>query len=235
MPLVPNPAATVVLLREGETSPEILLIQRHPELVFGGGAFVFPGGRVDAADHVPLPGCDVDHAMINRLLGVADGGLAYLQAALRECFEEAGILLAEYPDGTPLSAARLTRLRNTLRASEADLPAILTRTGLVPTIQGLRYFGRWITPPGFPRRFDTRFFVTTAPAQDVVICGEETVDACWMTPEQALEKGEQGLIWLMEPTRRTLTALTGHRTIDDLYRYLDEREMTTDMIRPANG
>ncbi|MEX0732707.1 MAG: hypothetical protein WED00_00435 [Aquisalimonadaceae bacterium] len=226
MPLIPKPAATVVLLRDGRDGPETLLVQRSPALVFGGGAYVFPGGRVDAADHTPFPGCTIDDATASRQLGMADGGLAYLQAAIRECFEEAGILLAEYPNGKTLSDADLADLRDALRNGTTDLGTLLDRQGLVPSIDRLRYLARWITPPGRPRRFDTRFFLAPAPtAQNVTVCGEETVGARWVTPKRALEDGAQGRIWLMGPTRYTLNALTGHRTLAALFRHLDEREV----------
>lgn len=220
--LTPRPAATVVLLREGDSALEALLVQRHPELVFGGGAHVFPGGRVDASDFIPLPGCTLDDATASLRVGVDTGGLAYLQAAMRECFEEAGILLAEHADGSAVAPGLQASMREALRRGDTPLGAALAEHGLVPGVRHLRYLSHWVTPPGRPRRFDTRFFVAQAPeAQEAEACGEETVTAVWITPDHALWNHEHGHMTLMGPTRATLSRLANHATIASLFRELE--------------
>src|SRR5918999_363500 len=110
MAIIPRPAATLILLRKGEGGPEVLMLQRTQSAAFLGGAYVFPGGSLDPQYASPdrVVGLTEKHA--NERLGVSSGGIAYYVAAIRECFEEAGVLLAFGVDGKQVSAGREERL-----------------------------------------------------------------------------------------------------------------------------
>ena len=181
------------------------MLRRSSSSVFVAGAHVFPGGAVDPSDRVPtdepFPGED---AM----------GSAYRVAAIRECFEEAGILVAERQGSGLLSAPdsglerRLREYRAALVHGRADFLEICRRESLEPGIGRLGYLSRWVTPEGLPRRYDTRFFVTPAPEGQVpAACERETFDAAWFQPADALAAARRGEIELVLPTIRTLEQL----------------------------
>jgi 8-oxo-dGTP pyrophosphatase MutT (NUDIX family) len=210
-----------MLVREtgaGSGGPvEVLMLRRHPQAVFAADAWVFPGGRVDPADFTTPIGAGPSDAEASARLGVPAGGLAFWLAAARECFEEAGILLARHVDtGAWLdttnewSAHRLTRYRREVHAGSTTLAAVLEAEGLALDLSGVHYVSHWITPPhrGTARRFDTRFFVAEAPPSQVVAHDEtETVESIWTTPDTALERGSAGEIVLLVPTIANLEAL----------------------------
>jgi 8-oxo-dGTP pyrophosphatase MutT (NUDIX family) len=216
-----QPAATVMLVREagggGGGSLEVLMLRRHPEAVFAADAWVFPGGRVDEADSVTPIGAGPSDAEASAALGLRSGGLAYWVAAARECFEEAGILLARRSEtgawldtGTEWSTARLIRHRREIHAGSTTLAAFLKAEGLELDLSGLHYVSHWITPPhrGTARRFDTRFFVAEVPpGQTVSHDTTETVESIWTTPAEALARGEAGEILLLIPTIANLKSL----------------------------
>jgi 8-oxo-dGTP pyrophosphatase MutT (NUDIX family) len=208
----PVPAATVILVRDGDAGPEVLLLRREARAVFGAGAHVFPGGRVDTADHdtvrAGLGGALTDPRGSGEL-NLPGGGLAYWVAALRECYEEAGLLLASGERASGVAAD--TALRQALRAGETSLANICRDYDLRLATGRMRYFSHWITPRGQPRRFDTRFFLAPAPAgQTASACGQETFDPCWLRPALALERVRQGCMVVMRPTRVTLESLAGY-------------------------
>ena len=203
----PKPAATVILARDNGNGYEVLLLQRTHEAVFMPGVYVFPGGAVDDADRSPDLAAlvdDLDDAAANRMLGVERGGLSYLLAAIRECFEEAGLLLA----GGPLQDIDLDGWRDRVGADAAQLAELCRSRSLRLHAAGLAYLSHWITPPGPPRRYDTRFFVARAPAgQEARHDGQETVNHLWIAPGEALERNRRGLLPLRSPTIRTLRTL----------------------------
>ena len=217
-----QPAATVMLVRDagahGGGPLEVLMLRRHPESVFAADAWVFPGGRVDAGDAGPAPiGAGPSDAEANAALRLPSGGLAYWVAAARECFEEAGILLARHPDtgawldtSSELAATRFARLRRDVHSGAATLGAVLEAEGLVLDLSGVHYVSHWITPPGrTARRFDTRFFVAVAPpAQVASHDAAETVESLWTTPADALARSAGGEIHMVIPTIANLEALT---------------------------
>jgi len=225
-----QPAATVMLVRDAATGPdvslEVLILRRHPESVFAADAWVFPGGRVDDADGLATPitaGPSDEEA--SRALGLPSGGLAYWVAAARECFEEAGILLARHADTnewldttTEWGSARLARNRRDVHSGAASLAAVLEAEGLVLDLSGVHYVSHWITPPGrTARRFDTRFFVAEAPPDQVVSHdAAETVESVWTTPADALERGRAGEITLLIPTIANLEALARFSSVADI-------------------
>ncbi|MDN3517945.1 NUDIX domain-containing protein [Aquisalimonas lutea] len=224
MPAEPHPAATIILLRDGRPAPEVLLLKRTATTRFGPGAYVFPGGAVDAQDagdgQAP---CALGDTVASNELGVRSGGLAYRQAAIRECFEEAGVLLACSRHGVPLDmrepdlARRFADHRYALRRQQLTFAALCHREDLRLYGPSLHYVSHWITPPHSPRRFDTRFFLAVAPpGQDATCCGEETVAHAWLTPTAALAAQRAGDMELMTPTRHTLERLRHYGSVPAL-------------------
>ena len=212
-----RPAATLMLVRDGIDGMEVLMLRRHPDSVFAADAWVFPGGAVDPSDgdlprHTVLGTTDGDSSAA---MGVPRGGLAYFVAAVRECFEEAGVLLARHPGGaaldisSELDATRFARHRRDLLTGRTSMARILDAEDLVLDLTGVFYVSHWITPPGPPRRFDTRFFVAAAPPGQIATHDTaETVESVWTTPARALERGRAGEIHLVHPTIKSLEALT---------------------------
>ena len=157
-------AATVMMVRDGEPGLEVFMLRRTGKASFGAGMYVFPGGRVDDVDHADdiAPFCEgLDDAAASSQLGIDKGGLAYWVAAIRECFEEAGILLAERRNGEPLDLD--DDERHAVHDGELSMVELSKRHGLVLDLSTTQYVDHWITPIGEKRRFDTRFFVTEAP------------------------------------------------------------------------
>jgi len=221
-------AATIMLVRDhsrdGRAALEVCMLQRHLNSDFVGGAYVFPGGKVDDADR----GDEAKHRCVGRsdaeasvLLGVAHGGLAFWVAALRECFEEAGVLLS-YHDGTepggplvdatdPVTRRRLAAMRAALVAAggEADFLAAAAAEGLCLAVDRVHYFSHWITPEPAPKRYDTRFFVAALPPGQVPVHDDhETVDTVWVEPADALARAKAGEFDLIFPTMKNLEAIS---------------------------
>ena len=204
------------------------MLRRHPDSVFAADAWVFPGGRVDAADGSGAPlGAGPSDEEASEALGLPTGGLAYWVAAARECFEEAGVLLARHADtgawldtSNEWSAARLARYRRDVHAGAATLGDVLEAEGLVLDLSGVHYVSHWVTPPGrTSRRFDTRFFVADVPPGQVASHdAAETVESVWTTPADALARGDAGEIVLVIPTIANLTALARFSSTEELVR-----------------
>jgi 8-oxo-dGTP pyrophosphatase MutT (NUDIX family) len=219
-------AATVIVVRDGERGMEVFMLRRNPASEFVQGAYVFPGGAVDEADrHADLePICEGrSDADASALLGVESGGLAYWVAAIRECFEEAGLLLAYGEDG------KLVRLedddivetfgahRRAVDGGERRLAEVCAEEGLRLAVDAIHYFSHWITPEGAPRRYDTRFFVAPAPeAQEGFHDEVETIASEWVRPADALARFAAGELALMPPTQVTLEQIGRFDSADDL-------------------
>ncbi len=203
-------AASLLLLRDGADGTgglEVLMLRRAERAGdHRGGAAVFPGGMLDARDraaHVHAAG--PDDVTVSRQLGVAAGGLDYLIAAVRETFEEVGLLLAEGVH----DIATLQAWRRRLQTGSAGVAEFCAAAGVRLDLRGLVYFSHWLTPPGATKRFDTRFFAAAAPpGQRAEADGTESAALMWLTPVQALER-ERGLK-LLPVTRRLLTELAAH-------------------------
>ena len=216
-PTFARPAATLILAREAAQDIEVFLLRRNQEAAFGGGAYVFPGGAVDASDEDQAWSshcAGLDDAAASRLLKLERGGLAYWVAAIRECFEEAGLMLAYDSAGEMVAledadaAREFSALRRQLIAGELTFAALCRDRGLQPALDRLAYFSHWITAQGRPRRFDTRFFIAVAPAaQTPSHDSGETVEDIWIRPADALERHRCGELNLMFPTIKTLEAL----------------------------
>ena len=209
---VARPSSTVVLARDGAHAPELLLVRRHERSAFG-GAHAFPGGVLEDADAQVADHCaGMTAAAADALLHVTDG-LTWFSAAIRELFEESGVLLATVGrPGVDLGAAR-----DALNDSTLDWQTFVRDNALQLRCDALNYFSFWITPEALPRRFSTRFFLAAMPDdQDAAHCGGELTDSCWMTAQDALAACREGSIRLHFPTMRTLEALARHGTVDAL-------------------
>jgi 8-oxo-dGTP pyrophosphatase MutT (NUDIX family) len=205
-------AATVVLIRDAATGPEVLLLRRHSRSGFAASAWVFPGGVVDAGDAtVPATTWSgLDPVALAPRFGLpAEAVLGLHVAAVRETFEEAGILLATTTDGAApdLADPAFASARRVMNDRDATLDwgAFCLEQGLVMDLAAVTYFSHWITPIQEPRRYDTRFFVAALPAGAVASADDvETTEARWTSPRAALEDEALHIIF---PTARTLEAL----------------------------
>jgi len=240
--LEPRPAATLLLLRDGGLGPEAFLLQRTKTAAFLAGAHVFPGGALDKADRdirVLRRVTGISDAQASERLGIESGGLAYWVAAIRECFEEAGILLAESEEGRALDARRVAALaqyRGALHAGKLAFHEFLEKERLLLRGAELAYFGHWITAPGRARRFDTRFFLALAPeGQPGAHDGTELIDSLWLRPVEALERQARGAMELVFATKNTLADLQRFARAKDAYEHAREVEVETNRACWALG
>ena len=227
--LVPvKPAATVLLVRDAEGGGiEVFMLRRTFSAAFASGMFVFPGGKVDDLDGVAEISeiCDgLSDAEASSLLQIPSGGLAYWVAAVRECFEEAGVLLARYA-GTgevirfddDVIAAQFQSERENIHDGSVALLELCRRENLHLTTDEIFYVSHWITPKGERRRFDTRFFVARAPAaQDPLHDDGETIESMWIRPEEAIRRAGEKDLMLMPPTKANIEFLLPHQTTDEV-------------------
>jgi 8-oxo-dGTP pyrophosphatase MutT (NUDIX family) len=226
-------AATVILVSD-RPDLHVLMLERTSRAVFGPGATVFPGGAVDAADRSARAYARVvglDDAAASREHGLDAGGLGFRLAAVRECFEEAGILLARDADDRPVDHdPGLAAARDQLNAGTASFVDLLEARALVIAGAELRLFSHWLTPMGAPRRYNTWFFVAPAPdGEDGGHDDRELVASSWVRPRDALAHHAESRIDLIFPTEMSLRALTRYEHASDLLADLD----TTP--RDANG
>ncbi len=213
-------AATVMLLRdapEGPSGVEVFMLRRTANAAFGAGMFVFPGGRVDAIDGaIEAEACvrGLDDVAASKRLGVESGGLAFWIAAVREAFEEAGVLLAERIDGGPMTLDPDERHR--VHDGSLAVVDLCARRGLVIDLSRLHYIDHWVTPLGERRRFDTRFFLGEVPPDQVLVHDDsETVDSLWVRPAEAIAMFGDGRLTMMPPTVFNLKWLAGHASVAD--------------------
>lgn len=201
---------------DGEPGVEVFMLRRTANAAFGAGMYVFPGGRVDGVDGADeiAPFCrGLDDVEASKQLGVDHGGLAYWVAAVRECFEEAGVLLAQRRNGEPLELRNEDRHDIHDHDSSLSLVALCRRDDLVLDLSGTHYVDHWITPIGEQRRFDTRFFLAEMPTDQVPVHDDkETVDSLWVRPSEALRLQAAGELMMMPPTMANLRFLEPHPT-----------------------
>jgi len=231
--IVPRPASTVTLVRDAPGGVEVLMMQRNFQSVFMPGMYVFPGGGVEksdaSADYASL--CmGMDDAAASRILGIERGGLAYWVAAIRESFEEAGILLACDGDGEIVmldEAARAERFhayRSRVEHGGHPFSEMLKVEGLKLPLPRMTYFSHWITPAGAPRRYDTRFFAAVAPqSQAPLHDNSETIDHVWIRPSSALDGNNRGTFQMRTPTVHTLGLFAAHDSTASLIKAMNER------------
>jgi len=249
----PRDAATVILLRDRTEGPyEVFLMRRHRNQTFMGGAFVFPGGGLDDADADPeIAACTSGFraADAKRLLQETDLpeaiALGLFVAAIRETFEEAGVLLARDARGSvvdlsaPETAARFSSYRLELHEERLTLAELVRREGLVFAPDLLIPYAHWITPEIESRRFNTRFFLTRLPEGQVPVHDRmELTESSWMTPAFALAENEAGRIILMPPTLKTIEELLSFSHTAQLFAAARSQRIGTilpEAFRTADG
>lgn len=199
------PAATVLLVRDGTQGLEVLMIERHAAIGFAGGALVFPGGKVEAADGDPRW---LDHA--DGLDGLDDLERAARVAAIREAYEEVGMVLARRAGvmaGGDLAEA-LSSHRSAIETDASLFLPLIAGAGLRLAADCLSRFARWIPPEGLHKRFDTFFWIAAVPeTQTALEDGSEATDAIWTTPAAALAALAAGTRKIIFPTARNLELL----------------------------
>lgn len=224
-PAPTRPASTVVLMRDGEDGLEVLLMRRNRNAGFVPGAYVFPGGRVDASDGEPdalerLDGLTPEAAAERLdLVGSDPPAIAYYLAALREAFEETGILVARGPAGGPLACAAadpsVDRLREDVMEDRIRFADALARLDCRVDGSSVEYLAHWITPVAEPRRYDTRFFAARVePGSAPIIDPREMTDGVWLAPDAALRRYREGSLPMVFPTIKTLEGLARHPDVD---------------------
>lgn len=225
-PAATRPAATIVLLRDGEDGGlEVLLMRRNRDAGFVPGAYVFPGGRVDGADATPevlarMDGLGPDDAA--RRLSLVDSvppAIAYYLAALREAFEETGILIGRKTNGTTLrtaaSDAEVDAVRDDVMEDRIGFGEALERLECRIDGRCVEYLAHWITPVAEPRRYDTRFFAARVIGDArPIVDPREMTDALWIGPADALDRYHEGDLPMVFPTIKTLEQLAGYPDAD---------------------
>src|ERR1700758_3866205 len=209
--VAPRPASPILLLRDAaaKTEIEVFMMVRHYEIDFNSGALVFPGGSVDKGDKEII----ADPALYSGGEGLDEAGLSFRIAAIRETFEESGILLARPKGSKSLVAAKQAgeieaAHRADLNDRKTTFLEVLTGNGMVLALDELVPYAHWITPEGMPKRFDTWFFLAAAPPDQLgAHDGRESTDSIWVSPREALEGGDSGRFKLPFPTTRNLIKL----------------------------
>ncbi|NIR42852.1 MAG: NUDIX domain-containing protein [Gemmatimonadetes bacterium] len=239
VPVVPRPAAAVILARDRDSGPEVLLVRRRSDVGFAAGAYVFPGGTLDAADGDAAWDEWLDPPPPEAMAGADDphGPTArtFVVAALRELFEETGVLIASDPIPDP---DRLAADRDALVVGKKLFREIIADSGARLAGDRLTLCARWITPESLSRRYDARFFLAAAPA-DVQVRPErgELVEHVWIAPAVALERYFRYDFPMLFPTARTLSWLEEGESVEDWRRRARDREVRAILprLRRVNG
>lgn len=208
------PSATILLLRDGAQGLEVFMVVRHHQIDFASGALVFPGGKADPNDFDPaLRPLTVGGAADNSMHAIEVSGI-------REAFEECGVLLARNSadPAAPLisgeALAPLEAYREQLNNGDISLTNFLQTHSLSLAADKLVHFAHWITPEMMPKRFDTHFYLATAPADQLAIHdGYESVDSVWIQPAQAVAEAESGKRTIIFPTLRNLEKLARFQSV----------------------
>ena len=208
-------AAALILLRDTGNGLEVCMLRRVTSSRFAAGAYVFPGGSVDTVDAELSTKC-IANAVQN------EGDKAYKVAAIRETFEEAGILAAATSEGVVVDH----QLREQLHQGSLSLEALLLETGLQVDLSALMFYDHWITPEAAPIRFDTRFYVSAArDEQDLVHDEKETDSSCWAKPVDILALYDSNDVKLMPVTHVQLTRLAKFNCVADVMAYAEALEV----------
>lgn len=242
MPVAPKDAATVVLMRDrvpdgGE--PEVLLVRRHPQANFAAGAHVFPGGMLEEGDYGEAarrlsPGllaCAAQSVIAD--IEPREKALGIFIAAIRETFEEVGVLLARDKNGSrwrtgERDGSALAEAREDMYRGSVDFISWVSGMQLTLATQDLVYFAHWITPDTRPKRFDTRFFLARVDRfVDVQTDRREVFDRLWVTPAEAVRRHEKGKLNLMTPTVKNLELLGNFSSTEEAIKTLKEAPVQT--------
>jgi 8-oxo-dGTP pyrophosphatase MutT (NUDIX family) len=222
---IPIPSATILMLRDGPTGLETFMVVRHHQIDFASGALVFPGGKVDAGDYDVRNYCDGADSANNN-------AVAMMVGAIREAFEECGILLAREKGSSALVSGKrlgiLERYRDPLNRSEVSLIEFLEKEQLRLACDTLQHFAHWITPEMLTKRFDTHFYLAVAPSDHLAIHdGHESVDSVWITPDDALKGNADGTYTIIFPTRVNLEMLGESSNVADALRAATDRNIVS--------
>ncbi len=207
----PRPAATIMLIREINQALEVFMVVRHHQIDFASGALVFPGGKVDDQDY--------DRELLNYCTIIDQAEQAPLMiAAIREAFEESGVLLARCTDSNELVGGNLIQslqpLRQQLVKGDITFIEILKENQLILACDQLLPFAHWITPEPMPKRFDTHFYLALAPKdQFAAHDGQESVDSVWIQPQQAITEASEDKWKIIFPTRMNLEKLATFESV----------------------
>ncbi len=249
MQAIPREASSIILLRDAPDSGEleVLMVRRNEESAFAGGMYVFPGGMVDEEDEDPAiarfcAGMEAQRA--TSILGDSlppSKALAFFIAAVRELFEEVGILLAYEGSGEPwgkliacggLKGSRLAKMCENLREGRLSFSKMLEEESLYLALDQLVYFAHWITPEISPVRFDTRFFLAPAPAQQQPYHDQvETTGHLWISPDKAIKMCRDGSFPMLPPTVANLWELSRYPTTADALQAARKKNVTTILPR----
>ena len=202
----PAPSATILMLRDGGEGLEVFMVVRHHQIDFASGALVFPGGKADPQDFDPALKAHLDGAADD------DDMRAMQVSAIREAFEECGILLARAEGSSGLiDGARLATLesyRTSLHSGATPLIDFVRNEKLRLACDQLVHFAHWVTPEMMPKRFDTHFFLAAAPADHLAVHdGHESVDSVWVRPADAIAQAAAGTRTIIFPTLRNVEKL----------------------------
>ncbi len=238
-PAKPVPSATVLVLRdgEGEAPLEVFMVVRHHQIDFASGALVFPGGKADKSDFDADWKNHVRHAQ-----EFDDYSLALRVAAIREAFEESGLLLARNPGSEELVDAKqlasYKKQRDALNARELDFLEFIRGEGLTLASHQMQPFAHWITPKMMPKRFDTHFFLAAwREGQVGKHDGSESVDSIWISPRQAIKDAEDGKRTIIFPTLMNLEMLAQSATVAEAFDAAQKRKIVTvePQVEDRNG
>jgi 8-oxo-dGTP pyrophosphatase MutT (NUDIX family) len=213
---VPISHAATVMLLDDRPDLHVLMVHRTARVVFAPDMWVFPGGRVDPDDHLDdfdslCRGLSDQEA--STLLEIDRGGLAWWIAAARETLEEAGLLLA----AEPVTAETIAEVRHRVLQNETLFADVLLERNITLDVTPIEEVARFITPLGSPRRFDARFFVARAPAdQEPSHDAGEIVNCEWLRPQDALDRFADGVMEMMSPTVRMVACLARYRSADEV-------------------
>jgi 8-oxo-dGTP pyrophosphatase MutT (NUDIX family) len=234
-PADPKLSATILLLRNAQPAPEVLMVKRHYEIDFAAGALVFPGGKAAAGD--ADPGWD----------DWTDGDFGPVQqdariAAIREAYEESGLVIARHraargPDA-PLVDAEIADLLSPYRSAvdkgEASFLELIRSNDLVLALDSLVHFGHWITPVMMPKRFDTHFYLAPAPERQIAAHdGHETTDAVWLSAAEALRQEKEGQATIIFPTRMNLVKLARATSVEFAVKTFGAEPVVSVLPRPG--
>jgi 8-oxo-dGTP pyrophosphatase MutT (NUDIX family) len=237
-PAEPRLSATILMLRDALPGPpEVLMVKRHYEIDFAAGALVFPGGKASADDSRAEWDAytDGDYGPVQQDARIA---------AVREAYEESGLLLARPVSARGTGAAlvgadvadKLAPHRHAVDRGEMSFLDLIREHDLVLALDSLVHFGHWITPIMMPKRFDTHFYVAPAPANQIAAHdGRETTDAVWLSAEEALAQEADGRATIIFPTRMNLKRLTLATSMTDALVRFGSMDVPTVLPKPGKN